>query len=362
MVTRAKHIALLILFIALSLISISTIYYTHQLPTEEQRPITLCTYKHDGEYNCIAELKANTIYNQSTLKPSEGILYLRIINYICINLSYTFESQLSANTTIQYSINESVTGGRGWEKHFVLTPQTTINSTGTPLELPIINTLQINIIEVEQLVSDINQETGMYAADCNITISPNINTMAETTAGTINETFTPTLIISFKYRTEEGDHITIDGLQHTKTGAITRTEIIHQQWVMNQRYTSYIIFVVAFSGLAYTSWVFIKTKPTKPTKPERPIEELIEPYEEIIAEAKELSFRREIATIMMSSLEDLVKVADSLGKPILHSEEAQTHILYVLDGETKYEYTLITPIVEKEDNPQDRHRKESERD
>ena len=52
----------------------------------------------------------------------------------------------------------------------------------------------------------------------------------------------------------------------------------------------------------------------------------------------------------MKSLEDLAKVAESLAKPLLHTQKDQTHTYYVLGGPTKYEYIITVPIIEK--NPE----------
>ena len=50
----------------------------------------------------------------------------------------------------------------------------------------------------------------------------------------------------------------------------------------------------------------------------------------------------------MNSIEDLMKIADELGKPVIHQSaeiSGDTHIYYVIDGNTRYLYTLSS------DNP-----------
>ena len=89
-------------------------------------------------------------------------------------------------------------------------------------------------------------------------------------------------------------------------------------------------------------------------KPEALIEEVIEPFKEIISEtAEEPQFKERrfmpIATISMKTLEDLVKVADTLAKPIIHTRKPpDTHIFYVIDETTRYEYTMTeSSIIER---------------
>ena len=43
--------------------------------------------------------------------------------------------------------------------------------------------------------------------------------------------------------------------------------------------------------------------------------------------------------IQLSSLDELVKTADSLLKPVLHVSEPDKHTYCVIDGATRYKYT-----------------------
>jgi len=48
-------------------------------------------------------------------------------------------------------------------------------------------------------------------------------------------------------------------------------------------------------------------------------------------------------TISLGSMEDLTKMADELGKPIIHlvpTTAEELHAYYVLDGVTRYQYLL----------------------
>ena len=48
-------------------------------------------------------------------------------------------------------------------------------------------------------------------------------------------------------------------------------------------------------------------------------------------------------TILLGSMEDLIKVADELAKPIIYQEpglEGGQHIYSVMDGTTRYQYSL----------------------
>jgi len=344
---------LLVIFAILTLISSFTLYYTHQLPTEKRSVDTLYTYGHYGTFNHIATLKPNTIYNKTTLEPDEGPIFTKITDRINVNFTYTFQGTKPANLTIHYNVSEYVETTK-WQKQIGEIQQKTINTTGTSTNLYINNIPPINISSVQNLVNTIKQETGMSVSDYIVSITTQMHIEANTTEGLISESFTPNMTITFTTSFSEGDAILIQDIEHIKTGEITSTEIIYQPWVNTQRYASYALSIVSFSGLFVIIWAFARSRPPKPMKPEALIEEVIEPFKEIISEtAEEPQFKERrfmpIATISMKTLEDLVKVADTLAKPIIHTRKPpETHIFYVIDETTRYEYTMTeSSIIER---------------
>ena len=352
-----KVLFLLVLCSILALTSIIAIFHAHQLPTVQHKLIQLCTYEQAGIYDYTAILGPNLIYNQSTLKPGEGILYTRITEYI--NTTFSYEFKLSgldspANITIEYSINAYLLGPY-WRKGFNIVPQTVLNLTGTAAHLSA-NHL-VNTTRYEEIIEAIRSETGTYARECNLTISPEIHTVAATSVGTIDEYFTPSMRINLLQGGPEGDHISIEGTEHVRTGAIEESQRIFLTWVVNLRYTSYAFSAITFPAFAYSTWSFMKTRPKLREEEGKTLEEIIEPFEEILVEiAEEPSYEGQ--RVVIKTLEGLFELADGLEKPVFHFEKAHssmakesTHTFYVLDGLVRYEYTITVPRIEEKAEP-----------
>ena len=351
---RTKIIALLVLFAALSVASTIAVYATHQLPTQELKTTTLASYQQKGTYDYIAKLKPNRIYNQSTLKPGEGTLYTTIVDHINITFRYELTCTLPTNTTIEQYLVQTQLESEKWPTPKTFTSQemqqmfqlsNTINQNGEGL-----TTFSIKPNEIKQLVNLIDQETGTTASSIfNLNVKPQIQTVAKTDVGTINENFNPTLTIKFDYG--EPDYISMEGLQQTSPGKIEQSETTSLQSTMNQRFAAYAMAIISFVGLAFATWLFMKGK-----VPEiKPIEKIIAPREEIVIDvAGEPSYKGEKITIPMNSLEDLIKLADGLDKPVFHLKQPPktpskepTHVFYVLDGSTKYEYRTTSAKPQK---------------
>lgn len=351
--SRTKIKAATIFFTLFTIISLVYLAYASQLPTEEVLSTILCDYTQEGTYDYIAKLKQpNLIYdNKATLVSGEGTVYTPMTEYINVTFTYIFESNLNANSTIKYTTSEYVITPR-WTKQTFTIPQQTIqdvaNKTSFSVSIPPIDPKSIGT-----LVSNINSEIGVSTGNYNMTITTTIILNAETTAGTINEPFTATLNLAFLRGTTEGDIVLIENLQTTKTGEITQTQTIYHNWVRNQQYASYMTSTIALVGLAISAFFYIKTKPpVAPATSEKLIQELMDPFEDIIVEAAQEPTPRGQTTVTMKTLEDLVKIADTLSKPIIHFQKpsaAETKepidIFYVLDDITRYEYHITSSML-----------------
>ena len=336
---RTKIIALLVLFASLSVASIISVYYTYQLPTEEETTTTLCFYRHAGIYDYTAKLKPNILYTQPTLKPGEGTLYTKIIDHINITFTYTFTCSRPTNTSIEYQTNIGLESPEKWTKNFTTTEALDtfqLANRANSTEQTASTTLFLNITQIDELVKAIDGQIGTSTSKYNLAVKPEIHMVAETDAGTINEFFSPNLTIGFKQGTPELNYISIENLEHTRLGTITETQEISLQWVINQRLASFVATAVTIPILAITTWFYLTTKPAKPTK--KPIQKIIAPYKEIIAETTQKP-PETTTTITMETLEDLAKISEALLKPILHKKGPKTtHTFYILDNNTKYEY------------------------
>jgi hypothetical protein len=326
----AKINTLLTLFTILTLISILTLSAAHQTPTEETTTQTLCTYTSTAEYNYTATLDPNNLIynNKTTLKPNEGPIYTKITRQITLTLTYTFQSNPPpTQTEITYTITQTLQT-TAWTRQIYTTPKTTTSQTQIQIPLPTINKTQLDKIKAA-----IETETGTRTPTYTIEITPTFTINANTTVGPIHQTFTPTLTIEFK-NTEQGEITTISDLQQTQTDTITENQTITRYDTLNQRYTSYILLTVSAAGLAFSTYFHIKTKPKTPQKT---IKKLTAPYKELIAETTQKPPETK-TTIETETLQDLAKIAETLAKPILHTQQAGEHTFYIIDNETKYQY------------------------
>jgi len=342
--TRSGFMILLAFFALLSLTAIIGVSSAHSLPVEEENVITLSRYQNVSEYDYIAGLKPNEIYeNRLTLSPGEGILYLNVVENFAITFHYTFICDCPASITTEYLVGMDLESPGKWIKHLTMVPRNSISSNGERLEFS--TELFITVPWFDGLKEVIDAETGTSSSTYNLRVKPEVHTVAETDVGTIDESLVPELVMSFKYGSAEGNQIMMSSLENNIPGAIQRTETTYYGDVLAYRSIFYVVSAVAFVGLIGTAWGFMRTRSKSP---EKLVENIIKPFKESVIEvAEEPSYKKQRATITMKSLEDLVSLAEGLGKPVLHLRKParipnaeQIHTFYVLDDMTRYEYSL----------------------
>ena len=326
-----KTTILLSLFTILTLISIITVYTTHQTPTEETTINTLCTYTNTATYDYTAILEPNTIYSNITiLKPNEGTLYTKITRQINLTLAYTFHATLPADTTITYSLTQTLKTATLSHQINTTTPTTT-NQTQIQITIP-----RIIKGELDPIITKLATETGVSTSTYySMDITPTFTISANTTAGQINQTFTPTLTIEFKHA-DEGDITTIGDLYQTNTGAITQSGTTTHQDIIAQRYASYILITISAAGLFFSTYFYIKTKPK--TKEPPSLDKITAPYKDLIIEAKEPPKTTPETTIInVETIQELAKTAEILAKPIILTRKPHP-TLTIIDQNTIYQH------------------------
>jgi len=315
-------------FVVLTFISILILTFSHQTPIENNQTIIVCTYKSKATYDYTAILKPNMIYNNKTiLKPGEGPIYTKITKKVNLTLTYDFESSLPAETEITYSL-KAILKTSAWTYQLYSIPSTKTNHTPITIELN-----PIDKTELDAIKNRLDSETGVTSAQYALQIYPTFIIEANTTEGTINQIFNPTLTVEFE-KTEQGQVILIENLNHAKSGSLTRTETIILQEVINQRYASYILSAASVTGLAMSTYLYARRRP--PPTLESKLEKILSPYKDLVVETVQQNLPRESKIINVNSIDDIRKISEILAKPILLIKEPEPTLI-VIDQNIIYE-------------------------
>jgi hypothetical protein len=326
-----------IIVIAL-LFSAYSAYASNQKPktTEETKPIL--DYRHQGFFDYTVYLKENTVYEgKEYLRPGEGNYFKNIIDHINASFTYTFTIEENSDIYTTYSIIAQIETDY-WTKTYTLVPNTPINSTNKK-SLTFTETFPINYEYYEAVVQAIDEETAITSQDPTLIIKSNVYTSATTNEGKYtNPIRSITDSISFSLN-EKIIEVT-DTTSGSSTGTITETQTIQHPEVIQEtnRWTN-----IAYLFLTLIILVLIITKSDAPklSKTEKTVQKIKKKYEEWIVDVTELP-KRPIGSeiVSMKTFEDLMKISEELGKPVIHHESNPAHTFLILDQDIQYQYKL----------------------
>jgi len=173
-------------------------------------------------------------------------------------------------------------------------------------------------------------------------ISFDVEATVQSEHGTLQDKLSPSMIIPL-----DGATIEIEGNQsQSNPKSIKDTQTITippppKQGSGGELVTTIVFFVLLAAFVAFT-----KNKPMPSVDPvEKEISSIHRKYGDHMVEATSNAGTAVERAITLDTIEDLDKIAEQLGKFIVHQPPLapeNSHSYYVLDGSTRYEYSLET--------------------
>jgi len=324
------------MFAVLTTYSIWNIYSTHQRPLYTNETKTICEYYFNGAYDYTAKLKENLLYNTTTLKPGEGVLYSSIVDHVNLTFIHTIDikpkpSNLSHETTIEAKLESP----NKWIR--------SLTETETKRLLFLIEgqgyDMILDLSNIQDIVDQIDFETGTYSSSYNLTILPKVNVRGQISDKDINDTFINELPISFISGGKMGNYLKFGELQKTSYRKFTREIERYSLEVEFQRQNSYLQTALFFSVFTVSTIIYFKIK-SAPIVSHSKEDETLDEYKDLLYETSDKPLKTE-NTVFIDTLNELVKTAEILQRPIFHKKDENTQIFYIIDIDTKYQYKTI---------------------
>jgi len=328
---------------------------SRDLTSTQQASFGELSYEQSGEFDYSVRLKSDSPWgaitlgppspkppalpplpSATTLGPGEAIPH-RLFDRMEVTFSYSFESDRSVSQVAEeVEINAILVNPGVWSKTFVLVPFTNKSGDFT-VTFPLDNEDFSHFIDVYKAIG---KETGV-STPYNLTIKADVHTVAQTNFGPIDEEFSHTIstILGSNVLEWEGE------LVGSKPGAIETSRIIPNPdkfvglSISEIRILSASVVGIIFILLVYLIVLKIWFKPEKLSRVEEEVLRARKKHKDVIVDIGELpEAKAKEMVIQLSSLDELIKAADGLLKPVLHKAEAHKHTYCVIDGLTRYEY------------------------
>jgi hypothetical protein len=325
MVRRTASV--LVIVFVLTTIWVAYSIYTESRSVSPAPPTSVATYSEEGSNSFIADLTPSYLYNNSTvITGGNTTLFTPITNWINASLTYS----IGVNGTVAISLS-----GR-----FVVTLSTPVwsrtlftASNSTSLSATRLATFAfqyaINVSNVVALAQAIDTQLDYSGLGYTLSLDPEISGQIEVAGGTYPVALEPRLNFTFS-----GSLIKPNGLNYTSTGSLFTSG--HTGPADGPGSTVLTLALIGSVGsLCGCAWVASRRADEIS---EESLEKIIQPYEEIVATVAQGPM--EATATNVATFPDLVKIADTLGKPILRptGPDPTRRTFFVLDGSVAYRY------------------------
>jgi hypothetical protein len=307
---------------------------------------TVATFSESSVGGFAAAVRPSYLYNNSTeVYGGDLILFTPITNWINSSISYSLETNRTAAISLAETFAVTLSTPV-WSK----TLHTTLNSSMLPAATAATLAVRyaINVSSVVALAAAIDTQLGYQGNGYTLSLDPVISGSVEVAGIEQPVVLEPRLNFTFT-----GSLITPSGLAYASTGSLLAPAPPTNAGGLAAA-VPYLALVGSVGGLGSSAWVA-----TRRTEEERvpPLDEIIRPYEEAIAVI--VGAPTEATATPVATFVDLVKIADTLGKPILRPSgpDAAHRTFFVLDGPLAYTYRYTddggtpTPSENETDSP-----------
>ena len=300
-----------------------------------------------GIFSYDVKLTDNSIFGATTISSpqisiptpivlgSTETIFTRLID----SLNFTYQYSVTSDQTIQPTetvvVNAILANPGKWSKTFVLVP-TTQETGNFTLNFP------VDLTQYLAVISDVQQETGVSATAYTLTVEADVDLKALTSAGAVDKVFSDSISTDLT-----GGVLTWTGdLNQSDKGTITTTSNVQtpaKTWgiqVTPFRVISIVILVIGMVLLAMLFLIPSKLKDQQAISKQKATE-TERKYKNMIITVNKLPEHLVAESILaVDSLDELIKVAQALLKPINHFVDTNVDIYWITDGTTCYEYQV----------------------
>lgn len=339
-VDKRLRLGVLALLAALFAASAYGFYCIYRMPAEYQTNVPVYSYSQKGDLTYRVKMKPNSLFPEPYMGPGKTY-YAKITEGLLISLSYIYTGDKDAkNIKCAYEVVGIIEEPEMWKKTFVLVPFTEVYGQGKSFSFQKDFTLNLNYYN--DFLKALNEEIGMGLKEPKLNIRANIYTKADTAAGEVRGDLSPTMAIPLttgSYKVDGDLSVSRDGsIDRTVTAPVARLKVLKDRQML-------LLIIPLVIGMSFV-WFMLKTKSRVFEIDQRQdlINRVNKKYGDRLVEVGEgtLTPIKE-AAVELQSMEDLVKVADEIGKPIfVISPGSGTDLpsYYVFDGSTVFRYAL----------------------
>ena len=345
---RLKIALVAILFIIIAIISV-LLYLAVKNPGVREDRVTLLNYSNKADVKYEVFLLPNPLFSSASLEEDK-LYFTSFVDHIKTNFQYEFNIDKSADIKGDYEVLAIVEGYTTeeekvktiWKKEFTLLPKTNFESKDTKVSID--KEFIFSLVEYDSFATQISEATNINVP-VKASVVMNVNMQAKIGKDIIEKKFAPYITIP----------LGTSYFEIAKSGIEEKPEIVEEinqiQLPVNRNVviTYSIIIGIAFLALMYIL-IFVKGN--------APVDALKKQLNKIFKShgTRLVAINNEIGTTFgmyykVKSIEDLVRIADELGRPIMYrysTDSKEITQFYIHDDKSMFSFNLKDMLAEND--------------
>ncbi len=315
------------------------LYMALNKPGMIEEEIPLYAYEQKGSVNYNVTLHPNILYTEGSRGAGETYIS-KFVDTIATDFSYQFKGERAADIKGEYEIIAVVEGIKNdgekietiWEKSFILAPKTAFSGEDNAAFVQ--QNMPIELEKYNAFARQVMQDSGINS-EVRMTVFWNVDLKAKTDKGVAEEKISPKMVIPLNtkfFQIEE--HLIQD-----QTGHIGEMRQIPLP-VNRAKVITYIVIMVLGAMLS-VFLLFFTVKGVSQDPLQKKLKKIFKAHgDRLVALNNEVAAAHE-TQIAVKSMEDLVRIADEIGHPIMYKHQSDLkHIssFYVLKDSNTYTF------------------------
>ncbi|OGO78253.1 MAG: hypothetical protein A2Y23_15590 [Clostridiales bacterium GWB2_37_7] len=348
-ISKKLKMALIVILLLIIAVISGLLFMAVKNPGVKEEKETLLNYSNKTDLKYRVFLKPNPLYNSDSLE--EDKLYITsFVNYIKTNFQYIFNADKPVDIKGDYEILAVVEGYTSeedkvkviWQKEFNLSPKTAFESKDSKISID--KEITFSLDEYNSFATQIS-ETAKLNMPVRMSVVMSVNLQASDGKNNIEKKLAPAITIPLDTSYFE---IVKSGVEE-KAEAVEETKQIQLPVNRNMIIAYGIIAGIAFLALLYVL-IFVKGN--------APVDIFKKQLNKIFKAhgSRLVAINNEIGTSFgmyykVKSIEDLVRIADELGKPIMYkysTDSKEITKFYIHDDKSMYSFNLKDLLVDNE--------------
>lgn len=331
---------LIVLTLVLLLGSGAGLLWSYNAPLEVSEEYTAYSYRQESVVDYNVHLLPNSFFNETVLEAGRAYI-TELTDYISTDFTYRFAGNGEEEINGEYSVVATLTAYTGKEGHKVfektseLLPPQSFTATNNVVSFQ--ESVIVPFQEYLEFATRLREETRFNPDELSLSVKYNVTIAAETEQGVVRDQFAPSMEISLKGNT----FVVTGNLTEEKTDSIPATRKVSFSLIEQARKV-FSVSTISLAGFLLYFSLLITPKEQKINCQEKEVSLILKKYGDRIAVSKSGVPEVSNKVILINSFEDIVKIADELGKPILYyqagTESICRHSFLVLSEERDYMY------------------------